>query len=377
MKKILQTLLIVFLIFCVLFTGFSLSLVVKHPAQAANFIQSLILIDRHFLFPTDTGTMMEGMLSGMVQSLNDRYSRYLNPERYKQFRDSFRGVYGGIGIYADFVDDFLVVVSTMENTPGERAGLQAGDIIVGVDNASVAGKSMSDVIEMIKGEPGTQVTLTIRRGNQELFDVSITREFIDTPTVYTEMLEEAPEFGYLRISVFSQKTYREFVEKMNPLLENDPQGLIIDLRNNPGGELEAVVNVIGSFIPEGPVIHQVDKRGNLRTIVTTGNTLGIPIVILTNGSTASAAEAMTGALQDRAGAFVIGTNTFGKGVVQTIFPLSGGGALEITTNKYLTAGKRDIHEVGIPPDLVVEIPEGEERDLQLEAAIAHLQNVVQ
>jgi len=372
LKRTLKIVLTVFLIFCVQFTAVGVGVLVTNYNNLGHFIESYFLIENFYLWPTENEDLIEGMLDGMVLGLGDKYSRYFSPDEFKDFRESFQGIYGGIGIYADFVDDTVIVVSTMKDSPGEKAGLQSGDAIIGVNGESVAGKSINEIVALIKGEPDTEVTLTIKRGEENIFDVEIVRKYIDNPTVYTEMLTEAPEYGYVQIAGFSQKTYPEFLEKMNELLSNNPKGLIIDLRGNPGGELEAVVNVTGSFIPEGPVIHQVDRNGNIDSIVTSGNTLDIPIVVLTNGGTASAAEAMTGALQDNGVAYVIGTETFGKGIVQTIFPLGNGGGLEITTHKYLTAGKRDIHEVGISPDLVVELTEEDTYDTQLEAAIEYL-----
>jgi carboxyl-terminal processing protease len=371
-KKVLKIVLVVFLVFCVLFTATGVGLIATNYNNLGNFIESYFLIENFFLWPPETDALIEGMIDGMVLGLDDKYSRYFSPEEFKSFKESFQGIYGGIGIYADFVDDMVVVVSTMKDSPGEKAGLLEGDAIIGVNGESVAGKSINEIVALIKGEPDTEVTLTVKRNENEVFDVSIIRKYIDNPTVYTEMLTESPEFGYVQIAGFSQKTYPEFLEEMNELLAQGPKGLIIDLRGNPGGELEAIVNVTGSFIPEGPVIHQVDNKGEIKSIVTSGNTLDMPIVVLTNGGTASAAEAMTGALQDNGVAYVIGTKTFGKGIVQTIFPLGNGGGLELTTHKYLTAGKRDIHEVGITPDLVVELTSEDTYDKQLEAAIDYL-----
>ncbi len=375
LKRTLKIVLTVFLIFCVLFTALGVGVIATNYNNLGHFVQSYALIENFFLWPVGNDVLFEGMIDGMVSSLGDKYSRYFSPEEYKDFKESFQGIYGGIGIYADFVDDMVVVVSTMKDSPGEKAGLQAKDTIIGVDGVNVAGKNINEIVLLIKGPPDTEVVLTIKR-DEEIFDVPIVRKFIDNPTVYTEMLRDAPELGYLQITGFSQKTYPEFLEKINELLTHNPKGLVIDLRNNPGGELEAVVNVTGSFIPEGPVIHQVDRHGTIQSIVTSGNNFEIPVAVLTNGSTASAAEAMTGALQDNGIGYVIGTKTFGKGIVQTIYPLANGGGLEITTHKYLTAGKRDIHKVGINPDLVVELTENDTYDTQLDAAIKYLKDKI-
>lgn len=377
LKRILKVILVLFLVFCVIFTMTGLGVIFTNYNNLGHFIQSYILIDNFFLWPVEMADLIEGMTAGMVASLGDKYSKYFTPEEFKAFQESFQGVYGGIGIYADFVDEMVVVVSTMKDSPGEAAGLLAGDIIVGVDGQDAAGKSINEIVAMIKGEPETEVSLTIQRENQENFDVKIIRKYIDSPTVYTEMLEEEPDLAYVQITGFSQKTYSEFRDEVNKVLEQDPKGMIIDLRGNPGGELESVVNVTGNFIPEGPVIHQVDRQGRIKSIVTSGNDLNLPIVILTNGGTASAAEAMTGALKDNGVAYVIGTKTFGKGIVQTIYPLANGGGLEITTHKYLTAGKHDIHQIGIEPDLLVELKESDTYDTQLEAAIKHLREQIQ
>lgn len=376
LKKTLKIILTVFLIFCVIFTTMGVGIIATNYNNLGHFFQSYALIENLFLWPVEKEVLVEGMLDGMVASLGDKYSRYFSPEEYKNFQTSFQGIYGGIGIYADFVDDAVVVVSTMKDSPGEKAGLLPKDAIIGVDGESVVGMSIDQIVALIKGEPETEVVLKIKRNEDEIFDVSLVRKYIDNPTVYTEMLEETPDLAYLQITGFSPKTYPDFLVKMNELLSQNPKGLVIDLRGNPGGELESVVNVTGSFIPAGPVIHQVDRAGKTQSILTSGNTLDLPIVVLTNGGTASAAEAMTGALQDNGVAYVIGTKTFGKGIVQTIYPLGNGGGLEITTHKYLTAGKRDIHKVGINPDLVVELTVEDTYDTQLEAGIEYLKEKI-
>lgn len=371
-KKIFKIILILFLVFSVVFTLTGMGIIMTNYNNLGHFIQSYLLIENFYLWPAQKADLIEGMTAGMVASLGDNYSKYFSPEEFKIFQESFQGIYGGIGIYADFLDERVVVVSTMKDSPGEAAGLLSGDIIMAVDGQDTAGMSINEIVALIKGEPETDVLLTIKREDSENFDVNITRKYIDNPTVYTEMLEEQPDFAYVQITGFSQKTYKEFHDEVNKVLEQDPSAMVIDLRGNPGGELESVVNVTGNFIPEGPVIHQVDRQGKLQSIVTSGNDLNLPIVVLVNGGTASAAEAMTGALQDNGVAYVIGTKTFGKGIVQTIYPLTNGGGLEITTHKYLTAGKRDIHQIGIEPDLVVELRENDSYDKQLEAAIEHL-----
>ena len=376
LKKTLKIILTVFLIFCVIFTTMGVGIIATNYNNLGHFFQSYALIENLFLWPVEKEVLVEGMLDGMVASLGDKYSRYFSPEEYKNFQTSFQGIYGGIGIYADFVDDAVVVVSTMKDSPGEKVGLLPKDAIIGVDGESVVGMSIDQIVALIKGEPETEVVLKIKRNEDEIFDVSLVRKYIDNPTVYTEMLEETPDLAYLQITGFSPKTYPDFLVKMNELLSQNPKGLVIDLRGNPGGELESVVNVTGSFIPAGPVIHQVDRAGKTQSILTSGNTLDLPIVVLTNGGTASAAEAMTGALQDNGVAYVIGTKTFGKGIVQTIYPLGNGGGLEITTHKYLTAGKRDIHKVGINPDLVVELTVEDTYDTQLEAGIEYLKEKI-
>jgi carboxyl-terminal processing protease len=271
------------------------------------------------------------------------------------------GKFGGVGIVLSLKDPKkLVVLRPIKNSPASKAGIQSGDVVSKINDAETAGMDQEKAVGMMRGDPGTKVNLALyRESTNKTFTVSLTRENITVPTVDGEALPGHPDISYINISQFSSVTGTELQETMTNLDIKKFKGLILDMRYNHGGELNAAVQVASYFIPEGPVVYIVDKQGNVDTKMAASTYLGMPMVVLVNEESASAAEIVAGAIKDKGTASLVGVKTFGKGIVQTIFPLGGGTSVKLTTAKYLTPNKVDIHKKGIEPDVVVELNKGQ------------------
>ena len=313
-------------------------------------------IERQYVAEVDDKKLIEAAIDGMLTSL-DPHSGYLNAEGFDDMRDQTRGEYGGLGLEVTSEDGVVKVISPMDGTPAFRAGVKPGDFITAVNGESVLGLSVTDAVKQMRGKPGETVTLTIAREKTDPFDVKLVREIIKTKSA-TSKLEG--DYGYLRISAFNEKTTDETQAAFNDLKAKNPKmkGLILDLRNNPGGLLDQAVGVSDLFLQGGEIVSQRgrDPRDIERYNAHPGDmTNGLPIVVLINSGTASAAEIVAGALQDRKRAELVGLTSFGKGSVQTVIPLRGGadGALKLTTARYYTPSGRSIQKTGIVPGLEV------------------------
>ena len=313
-------------------------------------------IERQYVAEVDDKKLIEAAIDGMLTSL-DPHSGYLNAEGFDDMRDQTRGEYGGLGLEVTTEDGVVKVISPMDNTPAARAGVKPGDFITAVNGESVLGMSVSDAVKQMRGKPGETVTLTIAREKTDPFDVKLTREIIKTKSATAKV---EGDYGYLRISAFNEKTTDETQAAFNELKAKNPKmkGLILDLRNNPGGLLDQAVGVSDLFLQGGEIVSQRgrDPRDIERYNARPGDiTNGLPIVVLINSGTASAAEIVAGALQDRKRAELVGLTSFGKGSVQTVIPLRGGadGALKLTTARYFTPSGRSIQKTGIVPGLEV------------------------
>jgi carboxyl-terminal processing protease len=313
-------------------------------------------IERQYVTPVDDTKLIHAALDGMLTSL-DPHSGYLDPENFDDMRDQTRGEYGGLGIEVTSEDGVVKVISPMDGTPAATAGIKPGDYITAVNGDSVLGLSVTDAVKQMRGKPGETVTLTIAREKSDPFDVKIVREVIKPKTAVAKL---DGDYGVLRISGFNEKTTDEAEAAFAEIKAKNPKmkGLVIDLRNNPGGLLDQAVSISDLFLEGGEIVSQRGRdprdveRYNARPGDITG---GLPIVVLINSGTASAAEIVSGALQDRKRAEVVGLTSFGKGSVQTVIPLRGGvdGALKLTTAKYYTPSGRSIQKTGIEPDLEV------------------------
>jgi len=368
--------LLVLVIGTVLGLGLSLGAVViaarQKPAnddltweQARLFAEVVQRIREDYVEPVDERALIDGAIRGMVSEL-DPYSEFLDVEEFQDIRISTSGRYSGVGLEVDAEDGQIVVIAPIDGTPAERAGIKSGDVIVAIDGVAVDESSLQDTIELMRGAAGTEVRVSVlREPNDQSLDFALRREQIRVATVSRELLE--PSLAYVRINQFSQNTAAELSraidEITDELADSDDEfrGLILDLRNNPGGMLDAAVDVSDLFLTDG-IIVTADGRtpeSRFRREANRGDILdGLPIVVLVNRGSASASEIVAGALKDHHRALIVGTPTFGKGLVQTVMPLSKGRAIKLTTSRYFTPSGASIHEKGIEPDIVVDGVEG-------------------
>src|SRR5436190_330420 len=316
----------------------------------------LTTVENQYVTEVDDTKLIQSAIDGMLTSL-DPHSGYLNPEDFDDMRDQTRGEYGGLGIEVTSEDGVVKVISPMDGTPAARAGIKPGDYITSVNGESVLGLSVSEAVKQMRGKPGETVSLTIAREKSDPFDVKLVREVIKPKPAVARL---DGDYGILRISGFNEKTTDEAEAAFASIKAKNPKmkGLILDLRDNPGGLLDQAVSISDMFLEGGEIVSQRgrDPRDVERYNARPGDiTNGLPIVVLINSGTASAAEIVSGALQDRKRAEIVGLTSFGKGSVQTVIPLRGGvdGALKLTTAKYYTPSGRSIQKTGIEPDLEV------------------------
>lgn len=330
----------------------------------------------------DIDAMIEGMYAGVVDSLGDPYSVYYTEEEWQEMITETEGIYYGIGAYVslDTTTGFAKISGIIANTPAEQAGLRENDIIYLVDGETTQGYELSEVVAMIKGEEGTIVHLTIyREGEPDYLEIDVTRRKIESPTVTYEMYDNG--VGYIQITEFDEVTLDQFAEALSVIKGSNAKGLILDLRSNPGGSLPVVVDIARLILPKGLIVYTEDKYGDRDEYNCDGkNELQIPLVVLVNGNSASASEILAGAIKDYHKGTLIGTTTFGKGIVQRILPLTDGTALKLTISSYYTPNGNNIHGIGIEPDIVCEFDSDayydEGVDNQLERAMQEIEKMI-
>ena len=320
------------------------------------FAEAFDRVSSAYVEEIDDRTLLENAIKGMLSQL-DPHSAYLDRSSFSDLQETTTGNYGGLGLEVGMEDGFIKVISPMDDTPAAKAGIESGDLIIQLNDKPVKGMNLSDAIDLMRGEAGSDVKLTIaREGELAPKELTLTREVIKVASVRQRLLEEG--YGYVRIAQFQSKTGSEVEEAVVKLQEEGIlNGLIIDLRNNPGGVLQAAVEVSDVFVADGLIVYTSGRLSNsdLKFNATTpDSTNGVPIVVLVNEGTASASEIVAGALQDHDRAVIMGTNTFGKGSVQTILPLNNEKAIKLTTALYFTPNGRSIQAEGIVPDIWVE-----------------------
>lgn len=333
--------------------------------------------------PVDDTQLMRGAIRGMLESLGDQHTSYMDPEEYNHANESLSGAYEGIGAYVDTGGDFLTIISPIKDSPAENAGLRAGDMVIKINGEDMTGVDPEIVRQQVLGPAGTVVVLTIQRENVvEPFDVSITRGTITIASVELEMLDD--NIAHVMLNTFGESTASELRGILEEAKTQGATGIILDLRNNGGGYLLTAVDVASEFIGSGPIVYEKygDGRENdVYTAVKGGTALDIPMVVLVNEGSASASEIVAGALQDTQRAKLVGVTTYGKGSVQIWTPLSDNqGAVRITIAKWLTPSERTIHEVGLAPDVLVEMTEEDFEnglDPQLDVAIREILDLIQ
>ena len=360
-KRVAKNAGVVLLIFSVLVTTALGGIVLANVNNVGKLVHVVQLIRSDYLENVTTDQLVEGATKGIVEILGDPYSTYMNAKENQELFQMLEGRFGGIGIVLSLKDPKkLVVLRPIKNSPASKAGIQSGDVVSKINDAETAGMEQEKAVGMMRGDPGTKVNLALyRESTNKTFTVSLTRENITVPTVDGEALPGHSDIAYINISQFASDTGTELKDTLNNMNIKKFKGLILDMRYNHGGELNAAVQVASYFIPEGPVVYIVDKQGNVDTKMSAGTYLGMPLVVLVNEESASAAEIVAGAIKDKGTGSLVGVKTFGKGIVQTIFPLGGGTSVKLTTAKYLTPNKVSIHKIGIEPDVMVELNKGQ------------------
>jgi len=323
------------------------------------------LVQRDYVHPVSAEELTDDALKGMLTRL-DPHSDYMNQQEFEETQSDISGKFGGLGIQISEQNGVPKVISPIDGTPAAKAGIQPGDLIVSINGKTTQGQSLNKIVSILRGEPNTKVTISILRGTKAPFDVSITRQIISVESVKSNL--EANNIGYVRVTEFGESTPQDFKKAVNDLKQKAGghlNGLVLDLRNDPGGLLTSAVSIAGNFLEGGKVVTIRGRRSDDQQgfDVPAGGMLlpqQTPIVVLINGASASASEIVAGALQDRHRATIMGTQSFGKGSVQTVIPLKGHGALRLTTALYYTPNGRSIQGQGITPDDVVEAPKDQQ-----------------
>jgi len=343
---------------------------IAEHATMDNLESIMNIIQNYYVDEVSQEELIKSAIEGMLQEV-DRYSNYMTEEEYQDMQEEMEGEYGGIGIIITMRDNELTIVSPISGTPGDDAGLQAEDVIVEIDGESTEDMDQQQAVDRMRGEPGTDVTITIER-DEEQFEVDITREMIDIPIVEGERYDEG-RIGYIEVSQFLQETADKLSQTITEMEENGVEALIIDLRNNPGGILQESVEVSSVFADEGDVlsIRQREDEEQVFPVNPDRMTTDLPVLVLVNRGSASASEIVAGFIKDTDRGKLLGGRTFGKGTVQSVFPMDDGSALRMTTARYYTTGENIIDEEGIEPDYVVQYDDDpiEEEDLQLDKAL--------
>jgi len=377
-RKLLKRIITVLTIICFAVTALVGVFYLSYSREINRLIDVGVIIRTQYLHNVTLRQLLEGAARGMVNSLDDPYSVYLNASDFEDLQRYIQGTFGGIGVYVEVTKDKkLIVSSPIEGTPAYNAGIKRGDIIIKIDDTFTNELGYDDAIARMRGKPGTKVKISVmREGVAKLLEFALTRENIDIPTVESKVLGNG--IGYLRLKVFASNSDDAVGQHLKNLLEKKIKALVLDLRENPGGDLDAAVNIAEYFVPEGPVVYIVNRYGDTRTYASArGNNLKLPLAVLINGGSASASEVLSGAIKDTGVGVLIGEKTFGKGIVQGIFPFGRGEGLKLTTSKYLTPSKTDIHEKGIEPDIIVQDMMLTEEDVQLKKAVEYLKQMLQ
>lgn len=326
--------------------------------QLELFADVLARVEQDYVTPIDEREAIEAAINGMLASL-DPHSSYMDPTEYRDMQTTTRGEYGGLGIEVTSEEGVVRVVSPIDGTPAARAGIQAGDFLTAIDGETIVGLTLNEAVTRMRGQAGTQITVTVAREGTDPFDVTLTREIINVRAVTARI--EGGDIGIIRISTFNERTSSMLQDAIRQVRQDTGgrlRGVVVDLRNNPGGLLDQAIEVSDAFLDGGEVVSTRGRQPEdvQRYNARRGDDLaGVPVVVLINGASASAAEIVAGALQDRNRALLVGTDSFGKGSVQTVIPLQGGrdGALRLTTARYYTPAGRSIQGAGITPDMEV------------------------
>lgn len=337
------------------------------------------LLNQYYIGEIDESAMQEGVYKGLIASVDDPYTVYYTQKEYEKIIESTKGSFQGIGVtvMANKADNTILIVSVIDNSPAYEAQLRPGDKIIKVNGEEVYGDKLDAAVSVMRGKEGTSVKVTIyRESTNETLDMDITRRTIEDVTVKSEMLDN--NIGYLKLTGFEEVSFNQFKKAYDELNSAGQKGMILDLRFNGGGQLTTAQDIADLLVPEGPIVY-IEEKGKEKKVskVSDANKIEVPLVVLVNGYSASASEVLTGAIKDYNVGKVVGTKTFGKGIVQTVLSIGDGSGVKITSAKYYTPSGVCIHDIGIEPDYVVELPEDlrtkltltKEEDTQLQKAI--------
>lgn len=340
-------------------------------SESVRFLRTMKLLKRNYNGEVDNHQLFDGALKGMVESVGDPYTVYLNKKDFQQLSEMTVGSFGGIGIVFGKRGNDYVVISALEDNPGAKAGIKSGDIITAIDDKSTREMNMEQVANKIRGKYGTIVTLELKDKEGKLRKVNVVRAEIKNPSVAGQMLANT-KIGYIRIAIFNENTGDDFAKKYAELEKQGMQALVLDLRENPGGILDAGVDVARMLVPKGPIVSVIDKNGNKFEETSSLEKVKYPLAVLVDHGSASASEIVAGAIKDTKSGKLFGVKTFGKGSVQSVYRLDNNTAVKITVAKYYTPSGVSIHNVGIEPDVKVELPDDATVDVQLKAAEDYL-----
>ncbi|QLE96300.1 S41 family peptidase [Neptunomonas phycophila] len=324
--------------------------------ELRRFSEVFDRIKQAYVEPVDDAKVLEDAIRGMISGL-DPHSGYLEPDAFEELQEHTSGEFGGVGVEISQEDGFIRVITPIDDTPAKKAGVKAGDLITRIDGESLQNISIDETISRMRGEAGTKIVLTIiREGEQKPLEITVVRDIIKVTSVKSRLLGDG--YGYVRITQFQSNSGADLKKALKKLQKEHPlTGLVLDLRNNPGGVLQAAVEVVDAFVDEGMIVYTEGRVASADTKFTATKAMAVPdvpIVVLINSGSASASEIVAGALQDQKRAVIMGTTSFGKGSVQTVLPLSDNRALKLTTARYFTPSGRSIQAQGIVPDVVVE-----------------------
>ena len=344
----------------------------SQPKAMGTFVSVLGLIKLYAVNDISINQVINGATVGVAGALNDPYSQYLDVQTRKDLSERMSGEFGGVGVYV-LQDEAgrMRLISPIEGTPAFEAGVKHNDIVMLIDGKSVVNMRQDEVVAMLRGEPETEVAVTVyRESESKEIEFTIIRKIISVPSVSVRILEGNEGIAYVRLDLFQTHSAEEMQEKVSKLLEeNEVKGLIVDVRDNGGGDFDAALSIASLFLNGEDIVQVADAKGRITVHKSMPGGYQAPMIVLVNRNSASASEILAGALQDNDRALIVGEKTYGKALVQTVFVLPDGGALKLTTAKYYTPNEKDINEVGIVPDYIVEQPPSSGQDLQLQKAV--------
>lgn len=329
------------------------------------------VIDLKYLDKVSQNDLEEGLYKGLLQGLGDPYSVYYTKEEYKELMESTSGTFYGIGAYVQQKADaqYCTITKVFENGPADKAGMKANDIVTKVDDKDVSGEDIDKVVSMMRGDKGTEVKVQVFRSSEKKYiDLKIIRDKVETTTVNYKMLDNKKKIGYIQITEFDTVTQQQFAKALNALKKQGMKKVVFDVRDNPGGSYDVVCSILDTLLPKGTLVSTKDKYGNEEKQTSDSSCINMPMTVIQNENSASASEIFAGAIQDFKAGKIVGTQSFGKGIVQQIMLLEDGSAIKLTIEKYYTPSGKNIHGKGITPDVKVETPTGKE-DTQLKAAL--------